>query len=145
MKIEIRKIPHASPEYALEVQLRNLVLRAPLGLALTEEELAQDVHNIHIGAFRGDTLIGCLLLLPMDEKRMKVRQVAVSPSAQGLGLGRQLMDFAEALALSAGFREMSLHARESVVKFYLKSGYEIDGEPFVEVSIPHRKMKKNLK
>jgi predicted GNAT family N-acyltransferase len=38
-----------------------------------------------------------------------------------------------------------LNARETAVKFYISLGYEIYGEPFVEVTLPHRKMKKTLK
>jgi len=39
---------------------------------------------------------------------------------------------------------MLLHARETAVSFYTELGYEVFGEPFVEVTVPHRKMRKTL-
>jgi predicted GNAT family N-acyltransferase len=33
-----------------------------------------------------------------------------------------------------------LHAQESAVKFYLKNGFSIHGEPFEEANIIHYKM-----
>ena len=38
-----------------------------------------------------------------------------------------------------------LHARAHAVDFYLNSNYEVFGEPFEEVGIPHRHMQKFLK
>ena len=51
---------------------------------------------------------------------------------------------AEVLAAARGFREMTLHARESVVGFYERLGYAAEGSPFIEVTIPHRAMRKTL-
>jgi len=39
---------------------------------------------------------------------------------------------------------MVLHAREAAIPFYLRLGYELEGEPFTEVGIPHRRMVKLL-
>lgn len=36
------------------------------------------------------------------------------------------------------------HAREYAADFYLKLGYEITGDRFTEVGIPHRFMEKRL-
>jgi predicted GNAT family N-acyltransferase len=40
---------------------------------------------------------------------------------------------------------MVLNARDTAIPFYLHLGYELVGEPFVEVGIPHRKMRKALR
>jgi predicted GNAT family N-acyltransferase len=39
---------------------------------------------------------------------------------------------------------MVLHARDTAVPFYEALGYEAFDDPFVEVAIPHRKMRKAL-
>ena len=39
---------------------------------------------------------------------------------------------------------MTLHAREAAVPFYERLGYLSEGEPFDEVGLPHRAMRKRL-
>lgn len=73
-----------------------------------------------------------------------MRQVAVQADLQGQGLGRILVEFSEATARAHGFARMVLNARDTAVNFYLRLGYEIEGEPFTEVTIPHRRMSKLL-
>jgi ribosomal protein S18 acetylase RimI-like enzyme len=70
--------------------------------------------------------------------------MAVSPSMQKNGLGRSLLDFAEKVAYDSGFRKMVMHARKTAIGFYQKQGYEIKGEEFEEVTIPHFEMQKQL-
>ena len=52
--------------------------------------------------------------------------------------------FPRAANLLLGGRLLTLHARETAVAFYLRLGYRVVGEPFVEVTIPHRTMEKLL-
>jgi len=73
-----------------------------------------------------------------------MRQVAVTAHLQGKGLGRKLVDFCEDFGRERGFHIMSLHAREVASMFYLKLDYEIVGEPFEEVGLPHYRMEKQL-
>jgi predicted GNAT family N-acyltransferase len=55
-----------------------------------------------------------------------------------------MIQASEDWAVQAGFAEIVLHARANVVPMYEKLGYEVIGEPFEEVTIPHRKMRKSL-
>jgi|SRR6185312_1505480 len=144
MKIEIKEIQHGSAEYDLEVALRDKILRKPLGLQFTEEELAKESGEIHIGAFNGSKLVGCLALRPMAKSTIKMRQVAVDESAQGMGIGRKLVAACEAKARDLGFTTIELSARDTAIPFYLKLNYEAVGDPFTEVTIPHQKMRKSL-
>ena len=52
--------------------------------------------------------------------------------------------YSESFARDHGYREMVLHARETAVGFYQKMGYEVEGGPFIEATIPHFSMRKNL-
>ena len=144
MKLEIKQIQFNSPEYFLEVQLRSKILREPLGLKFSPQELNRDASDIHLCAFSEGKLVGCLILSPQPDKVLKMRQVAVDSSAQGLGVGGALVKASEDISLKMGLSEIHLNARETAVKFYLSQGYEIYGEPFEEVTIPHRKMRKTL-
>jgi predicted GNAT family N-acyltransferase len=48
------------------------------------------------------------------------------------------------LALQLGFARMVLHARETAVPFYKVLEYNIVGDRFEEVGIPHFRMEKAL-
>jgi predicted GNAT family N-acyltransferase len=120
------------------------VLRWPLGLDFTDEQIQAEDSEVHIAALEADKVVGCLVLTPMDEGVIKMRQVAVEPELQGQGIGAQVVELSEQVARARGFNEMVLHARDTAVPFYLRLGYEVFGEPFEEVTIPHRKMRKYL-
>lgn len=142
--LHFRHIQHASVEYALTVALRDRVLRHPLGLYFTPEQLEAESEEFHLTAWDDNQLLACLVLKPVDAFTVKMRQVAVQENLQGQGIGKKLVAYAETFAREHLFKNMVLHARESAIAFYLVQGYELFGEPFTEVSIPHRAMRKNL-
>lgn len=145
MPFHILSIDFGTPEYDAAVRLRFEVLRRPLGLDFTPEQLAAEYDHHHLAAFdhRGE-LIACLVLTPAGQEQVKMRQVAVSPDWQGRGVGRALVEASEALSREKGFARMILHARETAVPFYRKLQYETVGERFEEVNIPHFRMEKPL-
>ena len=144
MKYQIKIFDYHSSQYKLALQLRDRVLRQPLGLKFTPEELKKDEEDSHFGLFDGDVVLACLTLTKSENGRMKMRQVAVDDSFQGKGLGRELSAAAEAYAIKQGFKTMFCNARKTAVPFYQKLGYKIVGDEFVEVNIPHYLMEKNL-
>lgn len=141
----IKIVPHLSPGYWDTVALRDQVLREPLHLVFTEEELLAEGDQIHLAAYsKEDELLACLVLVPLSATEVKMRQVAVHPKFQGRGVGHFIVEKSEILARRKGFEKMVLHAREVASKFYLKEGYQMDGKPFEEVGLPHFRMVKNL-
>lgn len=143
--VTISPIEFATPEYDEAIALRYEVLRRPLGLEYTTEQLAAEWSDIHLAAFDGTgKIVGILLLTPLDEKEVKMRQVAVAPDQQGRGVGAALVAQSEAMAKSLGFKKITLHARDTAAPFYLRLGYQTVGEMFEEVTIPHFKMEKSL-
>jgi predicted GNAT family N-acyltransferase len=141
--IEFREYRHRSADYEAALELRMSILRGPLGLTFDPTDLEKEASEIHLGAFDGEHLVATLTLTPHGN-RVKMRQVAVSSEHQGEGIGSQLVTFSESHARALGFEEMILHARETAVPFYLRLGYEVVGEPFIEVTIPHRAMQRRL-
>ena len=126
------------------VNLRNEILRKPLGLSFDKEELDKEKDDILMGAFEDDKLLGCCLLTRMDVFTVRLRQMAVPNNMQGKGVGRALMIFAENIARDLGYKKLCMHARQTAVGFYQKLGYSVSGEPFEEVTIPHYIMEKAL-
>jgi len=137
-------IPHGSHEYKKCIALREDILRKPLGLAFTCEELEKEKDHVHIGGFVDDDLCATAMLV-LEGHQLKMQRVAVREDLQGQGIASAMMQFCEAYALEEGFKEIYCHARETVVPFYKKNHYFSEGEPFIETTIPHRKMRKVIK
>lgn len=141
----LKEIEHGSKEYKQMVQLRYEILRKPLGLTFTDEELAKEKNDILIGVFEEDKMLACCMLTRFNNDSVRLRQMAVHKNLQGKGIGASLMNFAENLARDRGFKNLVMHARKVAVGFYEKQGYKISGDEFIEVSIPHYLMQKRLK
>jgi predicted GNAT family N-acyltransferase len=144
LDLQLKVVPHGSAAYALTIALRDRVLRHPLGLYFTPEQLEQEKEEFHLSAWQGNQLLACLVLKPVDMYMVKMRQVAVAEHLQGQGIGKILVQWSETFAREHLFTLLQLHARDTAVPFYLQLGYELVGEPFTEVSIPHRAMQKHL-
>lgn len=144
--VNIEIVGHGTPLYNKTVKLRYLVLRWPLGLNFTKEELMAEKDQIHFAALdkgRG-RVSGCVLLEPKDPETFRLRQMAVDPTMRGKGIGSALLKAAEDWAQEKNFSRIVLHARRDAAGFYERSGYEAFGEPFIEVTVPHLGMEKHL-
>ena len=140
----LKQIDHGTTEYQQMVKLRNEILRQPLGLNYAPEELAREKEDILIGAFDDDEMLACCLLTKVDNKTLRLRQMAVQNNLQGKGIGASMMSFAELVARDKGFHTLIMHARKTALGFYEKLGYKVVGDEFIEVTIPHFVMEKKL-
>ncbi len=140
----LKIIDHGSPEYHQMVDLRYNVLRKPLGLTFTIDDLEKEKEDVLMGCFDDEKLEGCCLLTKAEEDALRLRQMAVADGLQGKGIGRVLMNFAENIARDMGNKKIKMHARKTAVGFYERLGYKINGGEFEEVSIPHYVMEKEL-
>ena len=140
----LREIDFGSDQYRLACQLREAVLRRPLGLPLGDDDLRGEAEQLHFGLFSDNELVACVIAVPLSVGAARIRQTAVVPRCQRQGLARTMMRELEAILSARGFTDLSLHARKSAVGFYEKLGYEAVGEEFTEITIPHRKMVKRL-
>jgi GNAT superfamily N-acetyltransferase len=140
----LKLIDHGSPEYLQMVQLRNEILRRPLGLAFDPEELEKEKDEILIAAFEEEKMLGCCMLIKTEPNTVRLRQMAVLHSLQGKGIGRALMQFAENIARDMGYRRITMHARKTATGFYEKLGYAVTSDEFVELTLPHVLMEKML-
>jgi ribosomal protein S18 acetylase RimI-like enzyme len=138
-----KEIVFGTAEYRVACSLRSSVLREPLGLSFTSEELSKEQDQLHFGLFEPeDNLIACVVAIKLSPTDARVRQMAVSPSHQRRGVGKRLMKELEAHLRSRGFTNLVLHARASAVGFYEKLGYAVVGGEFVDVTIAHWRMVK---
>ena len=140
----LKQIDHGSKEYKQLVQLRYSILREPVGLDFSEDELEKEAGNIHIASFEEDELLGCCMLTKINKETLQLRQMAVKNNLQRKGIGASIMNFAENIARDKGFKKIIMHARDTAVGFYEKFGYKVKGEPFTEVKLTHVLMEKKL-
>jgi GNAT superfamily N-acetyltransferase len=141
----LKIIEHGTEDYRKMVSLRNEILRKPLGLIFTDDELEREKDDILIGAFDDDKILACCLITKEEGSTCRLRQMAVQNNLQGKGIGATMMNFAENVARDRGFRIMSMHARKTAIGFYEKLGYKVSGNEFQEVTIPHFVMQKILR
>lgn len=141
----LKQIDHGSKEYEQMVKLRFEILRKPLHLDFSKEELEREKNDILIAAFEDDKMLGCCLLTKVDKHCVRLRQMAVQNNLQGKGIGATLMNFAENVARDAGYKKIIMHARKTAIGFYEKLGYSVTGKEFTEISIPHVLMEKKLR
>lgn len=139
----LKIIDYGTKEYQQMLDLRNEILRIPLGMLLTDEDKEDDKNNILIAAFEDEKMLGCCMLVE-DKGKVLLRQMAVKNDLQGKGIGRALLNFAESIAKDIGYKELSMYARKSVAGFYEKLGYKMGGNDFIKLTIPHVVMKKAL-
>lgn len=132
------------PLYAQVIGLRQKVLREPLGMDIHNDDLAAELDQIIFIYEEDQSVKGCVLLQQYDAETFKLRQMAVDTGLQGKGIGTQLINAADLYAVQVGKHRMILHARETAIPFYQGLGYEVTGDSFTEVGLPHRKMEKLL-
>ncbi len=143
--IIIKRISVDNPLYQSERELRNKILLRPIGIPDYGWEM-HDEKSWHFVALDNERVTGCVVLVPLDNKNQKAQliQMAVDKSAQGKGIGTKLVHELFEFAKFQGLKEITCHAREDAVPFYLKLQFEVYDEPFEEVGIIHRHMKKSV-
>jgi predicted GNAT family N-acyltransferase len=139
-------VSHGSPQYLEAVALREKILRTPLGLSFTPEEIAaeSDHSQIHIVGLQDHKVVATCVFVDRGNRLCKMQRVAVDDTHQGQGLGAKMLDFFHKYAQFRGFHSVYCHARKTAESFYKKHGYHSEGEDFEEQSIPHVTMRKKF-
>ncbi len=123
--------------------MREIELRLPLGMRYTAENLnSEETECIFCAIDNEKVIASCQFIL--ENKKAKMRQVATKKSYQGKGIGSELYLVAEKYLIDNKMTEIYCHARISAIQFYIGLGFEIYSEEFVEVGIPHVKMRKRI-
>jgi GNAT superfamily N-acetyltransferase len=139
-------------------------------IAASAASMGLDTQLIEDGTYftvwAGNTLAGCggwsrratlyggnhsagrdISLLDPKRDRARVRAMYTHPDYVGKGIGRMVIEAAEAAAREEGFRAMEMAATMAGKPFYLKCGYAIESEWFDEngaVPVPLATMIKTI-
>ena len=144
MSLNIRVVEYATPDHEAAVSLRRAILRTPLGLDFSAEDLAREAADTHLAAFDDGRLVGTVVMTPYEPGKVKLRQMAVADDMRGRNIGAQIVAAFEDHARRNGISEIVLAARQTAQSFYARLGYDTDDVVFTEVTIPHVKMWKAL-
>ena len=114
--------------------IRTKVFIEEQGVPVELEWDGLDEHAYHVMALAADgTPIGTGRLL----QDAHIGRLAVLKEWRGRGVGGALLDILLVIANKMGYEEVRLHAQTRVLEFYLKRGFEPQGEEFMEAGIPH--------
>ncbi|MBP5399634.1 MAG: GNAT family N-acetyltransferase [Alphaproteobacteria bacterium] len=139
-------VDFGSAKYDELVELRYKVLLEPLGLKFLDSFRDNEMTYLHIACVDSldEKIVGGLMMVPLNDKEIRMMQVAVDEKYQREGVGHQLVEYAVKKAKSAGFSKLVMHAMLSVVSFYEKLGFKPEGDIFDEGGITFVKMVKNI-
>jgi ribosomal protein S18 acetylase RimI-like enzyme len=73
-----------------------------------------------------------------DVRAARLRGMAVDPAHERRGLGRALVDAARQRLSAAGFDVLWANARTSALDFYRAQSFEVEGEEFTSLDLPHQ-------
>ena len=106
--------------------------REPLPMRADYDKAVRE-HQFEL-AIEDGRIVGLIETIAHDD-HIWIENVAVTPEAQGRGIGRQLLDSVERTAVEAGLRQLRLltnGAFKANVSLYKRQGYAVDREePFM--------------
>ncbi|RST90582.1 GNAT family N-acetyltransferase [Vagococcus bubulae] len=133
-----------SAVYKETLNLRNDVLRKSAGKPLLVESPKEERTDIHLVIKQDGKVVGTLLLHPCFTSCVQIKQVAISPTCQGQGLGKKLMVYAEDVAKRLGYSTIFLTGRQSAWNFYRKLGYSELMDDYVDGDLVFKVFKKEI-
>lgn len=121
----------------------------------------RDAGSIHVLAYAGGEAVGTGRIDltgsepvdgPLDDSQRgapassgRIGRVAVLPDARRRGVGSAIMQALHAVAAKRGADSVWCHAQVGAADFYLRLGYRVTSEPFLEAGIEHVGMEKRLR
>ncbi len=138
--------PKSPEDFEKYYQLRWLLLRKPWGQPLGSEQdklEQQSFQRMVIDEHKQVLAVGRLERI--SQNKGQIRYMVVSDLVRGKGFGKQIISTLEQQATQLGIKTIELKAREEVVDFYSKLGYQNRGfSHLLFDEIKHFKMTKTL-
>ena len=100
---------------------RNGLVPGPM-----REDYAEVIRDSQVTVAEHGGAVVAVLVLAIAEEGFLLDNIAVAPAHQGTGLGRHLLEYAEAEALRQGFTSIYLYAQEIMTEnlaLYARLGY----------------------
>ncbi len=111
------------------------------------EDLVLDGHDgeaLHMVVKDGERIIGSARVQILADNQAKLERMAVLERYRRKGIGREMLQFLDAVWKDKQVQQVLIHAQLEVVPFYRLCGFDEFGSPFREAGIKHIKMHKQL-
>ena len=105
-----------------------LIGREPFPMLADYREVLKK-HRIDLLFVKGE--LAALIETMPNDNYLRIINLSVSPTQQGRGMGRKLLDHAERLAASMGCEEIKLYTNKlfaETLTFYDRLGYQVERE-----------------
>ena len=102
-----------------------------------------DFTCIHLVVFDDEQPIGCARLI--KDNNAVFGRIAVLKEYRHHHIGSYILQCLEEKAEELGYQYTELSAQVQAIPFYLKNGYEVYGDEYLDEGCPHRHMKKAIK
>ena len=132
----------SSDEMKEYYHLRWKILREPLGLEEGTEKDDLEDQSIHRVVKIDDQIIGVGRLHFVDDNDAQIRYMAVEDNFRESGVGKLIVDEFIKISENRNTKKIILYARESVIDFYKKLGFDIVREAHKLKNIQHFLMEK---
>jgi GNAT superfamily N-acetyltransferase len=142
--VSFKRIFWGTPDYEQMLNLRDLVLRKPLGMVLDRSSLGIEKNAFLYLAVSGPDTIGTALFFQKSPITLWLKQFAIHPLFHRKSIGSTFLKYLESEAVNFGVNEVYVHARDVALQFYEKQNYVIISDAFLEVGISHHAMHKLL-
>jgi len=142
---KIKEVRISSVEYSKSLKLREQVLREPLGLVITQEQIENEKKRnyYHFIAKKKKEIVSALTM-KVNPNSIQTCQIATKKEYRGNGIGKNLLEFGEK-NISSLFKkkEFVVFSRLNSLHFYKKSNYEFKNHRIYLINgIEHRLLKK---
>ncbi|MGH9177769.1 MAG: GNAT family N-acetyltransferase [Acidimicrobiales bacterium] len=99
---------------------------------------------VHLGVVDGEGRVAAVATVSPEptarrpgRRAARLRSMAVHPDQQGQGLGTQLLAALVARARQDGYQVLWANGRDTALAFYRRHGWEVVGDGFESVGLPH--------
>ena len=124
--------------------LRRRVLRAHIPGAPVAYEDDRDQGTVHLAVVDGEGSVVASATLLVEgtahrpgKRALRLRGMAVDPAHQSEGVGSLLLAALVDRARTDGYQVLWANGRDSALGFYRLHGWEVVGEGFTAVGLPH--------
>jgi len=107
-------------------------------------EMEEDNHGYHFGVFADNQLVAVVSVF-INDTDFQFRKFAVTPEAQGKGIGKALLQYITDFATKEGGSRLWCNARLSAIGFYAKYGFSQTGNTFNRNGFDYEIMEKQIK
>jgi len=134
------KIAKSKKELEACFNIRNQVFTNEQNVDPKIERDSKEAVATHFLAFSDKMPVGTARFFKVNEDSAKISRVAVLSKYRGKQIGKVLINEIIEYSKKLGISTLILSSQSSVIEFYERFGFRVQGEEFLEANIPHYKM-----